>query len=131
MPMATLLACAEELEVTGATADQDPTADLEALADAGIDMDDVTKKLLRDGIEKFVEPFDKLIGGIELAREAIVTGRPPTIESSIPDELEPRDRSSASSRRRREDVAQAHLGSRTSRSGAAPACPRSATGSAG
>ena len=31
MPMPTLLACAEELEVTGATADQDPSADLQKL----------------------------------------------------------------------------------------------------
>ena len=89
MPMPTLLACAEKLEVTGATADQDPTADLEALAEAGIDMADVTKKLLIDGIDKFLEPFDKLVAGVETAREAAVTGRPPTIDASIPDELEP------------------------------------------
>ena len=89
MPMPTLLACEEQLEVTGATADQDPTAELSALADAGIDMGEVTAKLLREGIEKFVEPFDKLIAGVELTREGIVTGRPPTIASSIPDDLEP------------------------------------------
>jgi transaldolase/glucose-6-phosphate isomerase len=89
MPMPTLLACEEQLEVTGPTADQDPAPDLEALASAGIDMGDVTKKLLREGIEKFVEPFDKLLAGVELTREGIVTGRPPTIASSIPDELEP------------------------------------------
>ncbi len=28
-------------------------------------MEDVTKTLLDEGIEKFVEPFDKLIAGIE------------------------------------------------------------------
>ena len=89
MPMPTLLACEEQLEVSGATADQDPSAELAALADAGIDMHDVTDKLLRDGIDKFIEPFDKLIAGVELTREGIVTGRPATIESSIPDELEP------------------------------------------
>ncbi len=89
MPMPTLLACAEQLEVTGPTATEDPAADLAALAEAGIDMDDVTQKLLRDGIDKFVEPFDKLIAGVELTREGIVTGRPPTIAASIPDELEP------------------------------------------
>ncbi len=89
MPMPTLLACAEELEVTGATADQDPSADLERLAQAGIDMGDVTKTLLKQGIDKFVEPFDDLIAGIELAREGIVTERPTTIKSVIPDELEP------------------------------------------
>jgi transaldolase/glucose-6-phosphate isomerase len=89
MPMPTLLACEDELEVTGATADQDPGAELSALGDAGIDMGDVTSKLLREGIEKFVEPFDKLIAGVELTREGVVTGRPPTIASSIPDDLEP------------------------------------------
>jgi transaldolase/glucose-6-phosphate isomerase len=89
MPMNTLLACAEELEVKGNTADQDPSDDLKRLADAGIDMGDVTKKLLNDGIDKFVEPFDDLIGGIELAREGIVTGRPKTIESALPNDLEP------------------------------------------
>ena len=51
--------------MTGATADQDPTATLEALAEAGIDMGDVTDKLLRDGIDEFVKPFDKLIAGVE------------------------------------------------------------------
>ncbi|HEX6583466.1 MAG TPA: bifunctional transaldolase/phosoglucose isomerase [Thermoleophilaceae bacterium] len=89
MPMPTLLACAEELEVSGPTADQDPTEDLERLAAAGIDMEDVTAKLLREGIEKFVDPFDALIAGIELTREGIVTDRPTTLKSSLPDELEP------------------------------------------
>jgi len=89
MPMNTLLSCAEQLEVKGNTADQDPSDDLKRLADAGIDMGDVTKKLLKDGIDKFVEPFDDLIAGIELAREGVVTGRPKTIESVLPDDLEP------------------------------------------
>jgi transaldolase / glucose-6-phosphate isomerase len=89
MPMNTLNSCAEGLEVTGNTADQDPAADLERLADAGIDMGDVTKTLLEQGIAKFVEPFDDLVGGIELAREGIVTHRPKTIKSVLPDELEP------------------------------------------
>jgi transaldolase/glucose-6-phosphate isomerase len=89
MPMNTLLACAEQLDVEGNTADQDPSEDLKRLADAGIDMGDVTKKLLQDGVDKFVEPFDDLIGGIELAREGIVTGRPKTIKSVLPDDLEP------------------------------------------
>jgi transaldolase / glucose-6-phosphate isomerase len=90
MPMNTLLSCADELEVTGTTADQDPSGDLDRLADAGIDMGDVTKTLLQQGIDKFVEPFDDLIGGIELAREGIVTERPRTIKSALPDDLEPR-----------------------------------------
>ena len=89
MPMPTLLAAAEKAEIKGATADQDPSETLEALAEAGIDMGDVTKTLLDDGIEKFVEPFDQLIAGVESSKEAAITGRPPTIDSSIPDELEP------------------------------------------
>src|SRR5215217_888009 len=89
MPMPTLHACAEVLEVNGATAGQDPTEDLERLAGAGIDMSDVTAKLLREGIEKFMDPFDALIGGIELTREGIVTNRPKTLKATLPDELEP------------------------------------------
>ncbi len=88
MPMQTLLAAEERAEVTGATAEEDPSDALAALAGAGIDMDDVTDSLLSDGIAKFVEPMEKLLTGIELAREGAVTGRPPTIESAIPDELE-------------------------------------------
>ena len=53
-------------------------------------MDDVTDKLLRDGVEAFLVPMEKLLAGIESKREAVVTGRPTTIESVIPDDLEPR-----------------------------------------
>ena len=55
-------------------------------------------------------------------REAIVTARPPTIEPSIPDELEPRDRARASSRRPR-TTSRGASGGRTRRSGARPAQP--------
>ena len=89
MPMPTLLAAAEKAKVEGTTADQDPSEDLRRLEEAGIDMREVTDKLLRDGIAAFVTPFDKLIGGVELVREGVVTGRPKTIESAIPDQLEP------------------------------------------
>jgi transaldolase/glucose-6-phosphate isomerase len=92
MPMATLLAAAERAEVDPthpATADIDPSADLKALADAGIDMTDVTDKLLSDGVDAFVTPMEKLLTGIESKREAIVTGRPATIEAWLPDDLEP------------------------------------------
>src|SRR5205085_1015201 len=53
MPLPTLLAVAERSEVRGNTAELDPTEDLERLAQAGIDLDDVTAKLLRDGIAAF------------------------------------------------------------------------------
>jgi transaldolase/glucose-6-phosphate isomerase len=89
MPMQTLLACAERLDVSGETAREDPGPVLEALAEAGIDMDDVTDKLLREGIDAFVTPMEKLLAGVEAKREAIFTGRPETIDSSLPDELEP------------------------------------------
>jgi transaldolase/glucose-6-phosphate isomerase len=89
MPMQTLLACAERLEDRGETVREDPTPVLDALAEAGIDMNDVTDKLLREGIDAFVTPMEKLLAGIEAKREAIFTGRPETIDSSLPDELEP------------------------------------------
>src|SRR5918911_23105 len=92
MPMPTLMAASEKLEVTGATADR-PREEVEAalgeLADAGIDLDDVTDKLLREGVAAFVHALDKLLAGVESKREAVVTGKPETIESVMPDELEP------------------------------------------
>src|SRR4051812_20191666 len=88
MPLDTLMAAGDHGEVTGATADQDPTEDMRRLADAGIDMTDVTKKLLDDGIDKFITPMLKLMAGIESQREAVVTGRPRTFESSLPPDLE-------------------------------------------
>jgi transaldolase / glucose-6-phosphate isomerase len=88
MPMKTLLAVAEHSEPEPDSADRDPSGALAQLADAGIDMTDVTDTLLREGIEKFVEPYDKLISGIESMREAVMIGRPKNIESSIPDALE-------------------------------------------
>lgn len=89
MPMQTLLACSERLDVTGETVREDPAPVLDALREAGIDLDDVTDTLLRQGIDAFVTPMEKLLAGIEAKREAIFTGRPETIDASLPDELEP------------------------------------------
>ena len=88
MPLPTLTAAAREGEVSGETAADDPTTDLEDLSEAGIDLDDVTAKLLRDGIDAFVVPMNKLLDGIESKREAIVTGRPDAIEADLPAALE-------------------------------------------
>ena len=88
MPMATLLAAAERGGVGNPGCDADPSEDLQALADAGVDMDDVTDQLLREGIETFEKSLDKLVAGVESKREAVVTGRPTSFESNIPDELE-------------------------------------------
>jgi transaldolase / glucose-6-phosphate isomerase len=89
MPMNTLLAAADHATIDGATADEDPTADLKALEDAGIDLTDVTRKLLSDGVDKFVEPMEKLLAGIEVKRENVVLERPAGVEGTTPDELEP------------------------------------------
>ncbi|MCW2989829.1 MAG: transaldolase [Solirubrobacterales bacterium] len=88
MPMATLLAAAERGGVGNPGCDADPSEDLAALAGAGIDMADVTDQLLREGIETFEKSLDKLIAGVESKREAVVTGRPTSFESNIPDALE-------------------------------------------
>lgn len=92
MPMATLLAAAEHSEVSEATADEAPEATretLDELAEAGIDLADVTATLLTEGVEKFEVPMNKLLAGIESRREAVATQRPTTFESSLPSELEP------------------------------------------
>src|SRR5512133_2853849 len=65
MPMPTLLAAGDRAEIRGATAREDPAPVLKALADAGIDMVNVTDQLLSDGIDKFVEPMEKLLEGID------------------------------------------------------------------
>jgi transaldolase/glucose-6-phosphate isomerase len=88
MPLPTLTAAAASGDVTGATAAEDPAADLAALREAGIDLDDVTDKLLRDGIDAFMVPMHKLLTGIESKRESIVTGRPPAVDADLPAELE-------------------------------------------
>jgi transaldolase len=71
MPVATLDAAREQSEATEPTVTIDPSEDLKALADAGIDMGDVTDKLLKDGIDAFVTPMEKLLEGIDEKRKAI------------------------------------------------------------
>src|SRR4051794_40849344 len=92
MPMPTLLATAEHGEISGSTADvsaDDVERGLGELREAGIDLDDVTAKLLRDGVVLFVQSMDKLLDGVESRREAVITGRPPRIQAAIPGDLEP------------------------------------------
>jgi transaldolase len=71
MPVATLDAAREGSEATEPLVTVDPSEDLKALADAGIDMTDVTDKLLKDGIDAFVTPMEKLLEGIDEKRKAI------------------------------------------------------------
>jgi transaldolase len=71
MPMGTLEAAADHSEASGETVRIDPSPVLAALAEAGIDMGDVTDKLLSDGVDAFVTPMVKLLDGIEAKRKAI------------------------------------------------------------
>ncbi|HEV3056052.1 MAG TPA: bifunctional transaldolase/phosoglucose isomerase, partial [Solirubrobacteraceae bacterium] len=88
MPLATLLAVADHGEVDGVTAEEDPTAALEALAEAGIDMKQVTDELLDDGVKQFDDAIQRLLAGIDERRAAIVTGAPPTIHARLPDQVQ-------------------------------------------
>jgi transaldolase/glucose-6-phosphate isomerase len=87
MPLATLMAVADHGHIHGPTVEHDPAADIKALQDAGIDLDAVTDQLLVDGIEQFVQAMTRLSAGIEERRQAVMTGKPPTIEARLPPEL--------------------------------------------
>src|SRR4051794_6466158 len=84
MPLETMLAVGDHGEIRGPTGEQDPGEDLRRLADAGIDIDDVTDTLLVEGIAKFVTPMVKLMAGVESKPEAVVTPPPPPFESHPP-----------------------------------------------
>jgi transaldolase/glucose-6-phosphate isomerase len=88
MPLPTLLAVADHGHIHGPTAEVDPSEDLDALAKAGIDLEDVTEELLVDGIKQFEDAMRRLLEGIESRRAAVVTGRPPTIQATIPTPLQ-------------------------------------------
>ena len=45
---------------------------LEALAEAGVDYDDVVETLEREGVEKFSDSLRQLLEGIEAKRAALV-----------------------------------------------------------
>lgn len=46
---------------------------MEALAQVGISMREVTEQLVKDGVRLFAEPFDKLLAAVEKTRQAAVT----------------------------------------------------------
>jgi len=50
---------------------------MDRLAAGGVDIDDVTRVLEDDGIEKFVKSFDGLLGVIATKRQALATQAPP------------------------------------------------------
>ena len=84
MPLPTLLAFADHGSVTGPTAEQDPSDDLSALAEAGISLDQVTDELLTDGVVQFEQAMTRLLAGIEERRAAVVTGQPSRIQARLP-----------------------------------------------
>jgi transaldolase len=65
MPLATLEAAADHAHVTGPSATHNPDEDLKALADAGIDLEEVTDELLAQGVQLFEEAMDQLLAGVE------------------------------------------------------------------
>ena len=88
MPMATLLAFADHGSFSGPTGEQDPSGDLAALADAGIDMKQVTDELLAEGVKQFEDAMRTLLAGIEERRSAVVTRQPSTIHAKIPADMQ-------------------------------------------
>jgi transaldolase/glucose-6-phosphate isomerase len=89
MPLQTMLAVGDHGEVTGATADTDPSAELKALAEAGVDLDQVTDELLTDGVKQFEDAMGRLLDGIEERRATVLTGRPATIHGRLPEDVQP------------------------------------------
>jgi transaldolase len=73
MPEKTLDAVADHSEIKG---DQvrpfyaDAEATMNALADAGIDYDDVIDVLIREGVDKFIKAWDELLESVTEALEA-------------------------------------------------------------
>jgi transaldolase len=70
MPLATVEASAAGVTVVPGTAAIDPKDELAALKEAGIDLNDVTKVLLQQGIEKFEVPMNELLATVEEKRVA-------------------------------------------------------------
>jgi transaldolase len=72
MPLPLLKTAGQSGQVTGPTVAEDPSDHLEALRHAGVDLDEVTDQLLREGIDAFMIPMQKLLDGIETKRCEIV-----------------------------------------------------------
>jgi transaldolase len=75
MPLATVEAFGDHGEVRR-TVDQDvdgARADLQALAEAGIDLDSVTRTLQEEGVTKFADSFRSLIGSVEEKLERVAS----------------------------------------------------------
>ncbi len=86
MPMATLHAFADHGRLSGATAEFDHSADLDALEEAGIAFEQVTDELLVNGVQQFEQAMNRLLAGIEERRLSVVTRRGSTIQEHPPNE---------------------------------------------
>ena len=62
----------------------DARAVMERLAAGGVDIDDVTRVLEDDGIDKFVKSFDALLGVIATKRKALAAQEPPGHSAVFP-----------------------------------------------
>jgi transaldolase len=74
MPLETIEAFQDHGEVRGDTITQDVDAARQVfddLAAAGVDYDDVTDTLEREGVQKFSDSFDQILEGIRAKRESV------------------------------------------------------------
>jgi transaldolase len=76
MPEHALMAFADHGEVRGNTVEEDIAGAervLAQLAEVGIDLQDITEhRLVAEGVQSFVDSFDKLIAGLRTKRDAIL-----------------------------------------------------------
>jgi transaldolase len=73
MPLATVEAFADHGNVER-TVDRDvegAKSELAALADAGVDLDDVTRRLQSEGVDKFVDSYRSLIRTVQEKLERV------------------------------------------------------------
>ena len=80
MPENTVMAFADHGVVRGNTVEEDVAGaeqSLRDLAAVGVDMQDVTEnRLVKEGVQSFIDSFDKLIGGLREKTEAITGAAP-------------------------------------------------------
>jgi transaldolase len=77
MPLDTLKAFADHGRVSGPTARHNPDDDLNAIAEAGVDVGQITDQLLIDGIQLFEQAMRELLEGIETRRQGVLAGAGP------------------------------------------------------
>ncbi len=90
VPPATLDAFREHGRPRASLEDDLETAEdvLDSLARVGVSLDEVTDTLLKDGLQLFVDAFDKLLGAVETARTSVAGSLLNRQRYSLPTELE-------------------------------------------